>query len=131
VLDVDGEEPWLRAPADAYQKYAGRLWVAELGGALVACAGLRPLDRPGTVELKSLYVAAAARRRGLGELLVEIVESEARAWGAERVELWSDTRFTDGHRLYSRLGYEQVLGTRELHDLSRTTEYGFAKALTR
>lgn len=40
------------------------------------------------------------------------------------------TRFTDAHRLYERLGYVRSPGTRELHDLSRSVEYHFAKALS-
>lgn len=129
VLDVDREEPWLRAPADAYDEYAGRMWVAELGGAIVACVGVKPV-RHGVAELKSLYVAAAARRRGLGEVLVDLVESTALEHGGERIELWSDTRFADAHRLYGRLGYQRAPGTRELHDLSNSVEFAFAKMLT-
>ncbi|MDQ6875254.1 MAG: GNAT family N-acetyltransferase, partial [Actinomycetota bacterium] len=127
VLDVDGEEPWLRAPASAYTSWRGRMWVAELDGAVVACVGMKPA--PAGVELKSLYVAAAARRRGLGERLTRLVEEQAVADGARRVEMWSDTRFADAHRLYARLGYRRLPGERELHDRSRSVEYHFAKDL--
>jgi predicted GNAT family N-acyltransferase len=128
VLDVDGEEPWLRAPATAYAALAGRLWVATLGGAVVACVGMKPAGA-GMVELKSLYVAAKARRQGLGELLTELVEEEAERRGARWVELWSDTRFADAHRLYTRLGYVRRAETRTLHDRSATMEYAFGKEL--
>jgi putative acetyltransferase len=57
------------------------------------------------------------------------VEEEARSRGAETLELWSDTRFVDAHRLYERLGYVRGEETRELHDLSRSTELYFQKAL--
>lgn len=128
VLDVDGEEPWLRAPATAYQELNGSLWVVTVDGAVVACAGMKPAGA-GVVELKSLYVAAKARRQGLGELLSELVELAAAGLGARRIELWSDSRFADAHRLYTRLGYARLPRTRELHDLSNTTEYAFAKEL--
>ena len=128
VLDVDGEEPWLRAPASAYDAWSGRMWVVEVDGAVRACVGLKPLG-DGVAELKSLYVAAPARRRGLGERLTALVEQEARALGCRRMELWSDTRFADAHRLYERLGYRRLPQTRELHDLSNTTEYAFTKDL--
>jgi predicted GNAT family N-acyltransferase len=119
VMDVDNEEPWLRAPATAYAEKKGALWVT---GDLLACVGVRPLaDR--VVELKSLYVAAAARRGGLGGRLVRRAERWAREYGAQRIELWSDTRFLDAHRLYQRLGYEFTGVSRDLHDLSNTTEY--------
>jgi GNAT superfamily N-acetyltransferase len=85
--------------------------------------------RDDVVELKSLYVSAKARRQGLGELLTGLVEEEAVRRGARAVELWSDTRFADAHRLYARLGYRRLPHTRELHDLSDTTEYSFRKEL--
>jgi GNAT superfamily N-acetyltransferase len=129
VLDVDGEEPWLRAPASAYARWGGRMWVVPAdGGGLVACVGLRP-HGAGVVELKSLYVAAAARRRGLGSRLTRLVEEQAWQDGALRVELWSDSRFADAHRMYERLGYRRTGRSRELHDLSDTTEYEFARDL--
>jgi putative acetyltransferase len=77
-----------------------------------------------------LYVAAAARRRRLGARLVGLVEDAARGRGAAAVELWSDTRFHDAHRLYARLGYGRSARTRELHDLSNTVEHHFRKRLS-
>ncbi len=126
VLDVDAEEPWLRAPATAYE--AGRFWVVTADGGVVACVGIK-LVASGAAELKSLYVSAKARRQGLGALLTGLVEDEARALGARRVELWSDSRFADAHRLYARLGYERLPATRELYDLSATVEYAFGKEI--
>ncbi|ADP78153.1 GCN5-related N-acetyltransferase [Pseudofrankia inefficax] len=144
VLDVDGEEPWMRAPATAYTgdldpaRYRGRMWVVEdravededagRPGVLAASVAVRE-TAPGRVELKSLYVAASARRRGLGQALVFLVEREARRRDAQVVELWSDTRFSDAHRLYERLGYRGAGRTRDLHDLSNTTEIHFTKDL--
>jgi GNAT superfamily N-acetyltransferase len=122
VMDVDGEEPWLRAPASAYARKRGRMWVVEDGTAsdgtgVVACAGyvpcadlksadLKSADLKNAdlknAELKNMYVAAPARRRGLGTYLVGLVLAAARADGSARVQLWSDTRFLDAHRLYTR-----------------------------
>lgn len=127
VLDVDGEEPWLHAPAAYYANRGGAMWVVEREGAVVACIGI--VSEGEVAELKSLYVAAAGRRRGLGARLVEVVEAEAARRGVHRIELWSDTRFADAHRLYQRLGYTRTGRDRDLHDLSATTEYEFAKML--
>lgn len=129
VLDVDGEEPWLRSPAAAYASWGGRLWVAERGGRIVGSGGFR--SRVGGVGgVHHLYVTRSARRGGLATRLLGLIEAEARRRGAHRLDLWSDTRFTDAHRLYQRLGYVRSPGTRELHDLSRSVEYHFAKALS-
>ena len=54
----------------------------------------------------------------------------AAAAGCTAVELWTDTRFTLAHRVYQALGYRPSGRTRELHDLSQTTEYHYAKRLT-
>jgi putative acetyltransferase len=129
VLDVHGEEPWLRAPATAYAAKGGRLWVAEDDGRVVGSAGIVPSSEPDAAALRSLYVARRARRQGLGARLVDLVEREARRRGASTLELWTDTRFTDAHRLYERLGYTRGPRTRELHDLSRTVEYYYVKSL--
>lgn len=127
-LHVDAEEPWLRAPATAYRGWDGRMWVVELAGDVVACCGVKPTG-DGVVELKSMYVAARARRRGLARRLEALVLQEAATRGATRVELWSDTRFLDAHATYATLGYARLPGERELHDLSQSREYPFAKPL--
>lgn len=128
ILDVDGEEPWLRAPAGAFAGWGGRMWVATGDEAVLACVGAKPHGAD-VVELKSLYVDRVARRRGLGARLARLVEDEARSSGAGRVELWSDSRFLDAHRFYARLGYHRTGRTRELNDLSDTTEYEFVLPL--
>ncbi|UEM18877.1 bifunctional GNAT family N-acetyltransferase/class I SAM-dependent methyltransferase [Skermanella mucosa] len=130
VLDVDGEEPDLRAIATAYAGYGGRFWVAEApsDGRIVGMVGGRPLGLAGGHwELKKLYVDRSARGTGLGTRLVRLVEAEAARRGAPVLELWSDTRFHDAHRLYERLGYRRGTELRELHDLSDSVEYHFSK----
>lgn len=122
VLDIDGEEPWLRAPAAAYAG-KGELWVVASPDAcaLIACAAWRP--HPVGAELKSLYVAAQSRRQGWGSRLVHFVER--RAGGRERLIAWSDSRFTDSHQMYERLGYRRTGASRELGDKSATVEWEF------
>lgn len=132
VLDVDGEEPDLRAIATAYAGHGGRFWVAESpsDGRIVGMVGGRPLgSADGHWELKKLYVDRSARGTGLGSHLVRLVEAEAARRGAPVLELWSDTRFLDAHRLYQRLGFRRGTELRELHDLSNSVEYHFAKSV--
>lgn len=126
VLDLDGVDMWMRAP-DTRRGAAGAFWVCADGPGLVASVGWGPAE--GGLELKSLYVAAPARRRGYGKALVGLVERAARQRGVRSVELWTDTRFTDAHRLYARLGYVRLPGIRELGDPSRTVEYHFSKII--
>ncbi|WP_392508711.1 GNAT family N-acetyltransferase [Naumannella halotolerans] len=127
ILDVDAEEPWMRSPATAWAEHAGDLWVLERDGVLVASVGWRPAA--GAAELKSLYVAAQARGSGLGAALVRAAETAAADAGCRELILWTDTRFTDAHRLYERLGFSRRSDVRELNDLSQTKEYLYVKPL--
>ncbi len=129
VLRVDEETPELRKIATAHIEMGGRFWVAEHNGTLAGSVGLVPGNAPGVIEMKKLYVAKDARKIGLGARLCSLVEVEAMSRGAEAVELWSDTRFEDAHRLYERRGYERGK-TRELHDASKSVEYYYRKDLS-
>jgi GNAT superfamily N-acetyltransferase len=131
VLDLPGVDADLAAPRSTIDAKRGDLWVVERGGSLVACCGWAPTEVGGApaIELKRLYVAAGERGAGLGTWLVRQVEQVAAERGARAVELWSDTRFADAHRLYTRLGYERQPETRDLHDPSDTTEYRYLRRL--
>ncbi|HTT87159.1 MAG TPA: GNAT family N-acetyltransferase [Acidimicrobiales bacterium] len=129
VLDTEHEAPHLLRVATHFAHLGGRAWVAEAEGSVVASVGCRPAASPGGLELQMLYVAAPWRRRGLGGRLVALVEDEGRARAAAFVDLWTDTRFADAHRLYRSLGYAQLPERRELHDLSASREYHFTKRL--
>ena len=130
ILDVDGELPELRRIASHFSERGGRFWVAEIEGRVVASVGILPCGGNGA-ELCKLYVDASARRLGLGASLVGLVECEALARGRIRLELWSDTRFGDAHRLYERLGFLRGPETRALNDLSHSIEYHYSKPLGR
>jgi putative acetyltransferase len=134
ILDVDREEPDLRAIASAYAQKGGQFWVAvdAADERVVGCIGWSPCsDRspPGWLELRKLYVARSHRRRGLAGALCEQVEAAAGARSAPAIELWSDTRFEDAHRFYARRGYERQSGLRQLFDLSQSSEYHFIRRL--
>lgn len=132
VLDLPGVDDDLPDLADRLARAGGRGWVVEDHGSVVACVGVVPADVDGVrgAELKRLYVAAGHRRRGLGRGLVGLVEDHAQdVLGARALDLWSDTRFEDAHRLYERCGYRPTGETRRLHDPSDTTEYRFLRHL--
>ena len=127
VLDVDREEPWLRAPATAYAELDGAIWVyADGADGPVVAVGAGKRSGEGLDELKSMYVAARARRQGLAADLVAQVDSWVASRG-HRIHLWTDTRFLDAHRLYESLGYRRTDEVRELHDLSNTSEFHYVK----
>lgn len=73
----------------------------------VGCGALRWHDRrTATAEIKKTYLLPAARKRGLGRLLLESLETEAVAWGAERVVLETGVRNTAALALFAASGYQ-------------------------
>jgi putative acetyltransferase len=128
-LDPHEDLTDLRSPGRSFAERGGAFWVA--GDARGRVCGCVAIDYPedGAGELHRLYVRPDLRRRGVGERLVRLVESHALERGARCIFFWSDTRFTNAHRLYSHLGYARAEGTRELGDISRSVEYRFEKRL--
>lgn len=74
-------------------------------------------------SLERLYVHPEARRRGIGEALTREVIERARKAGKRGMELWSDKRFGDAHRLYGRFG-AITIGERICHDPDQSPEWG-------
>ena len=126
---VRSELPELEAPATSFAALDGKLWVAEENGRILGLVAIVPTADPALVELRKLYTRREARGRGLGGMLIDLVENEARARGASRVHLWTDTRFETAHRVYEHRGYVRLPETRELHDASASIEYHYEKAL--
>ena len=121
-------------PDGVRRKLGGEFLVLEdARGRVSACVAVDFPERDASgkpvAELHRLYVRPDCRRRGIAARLVAEAERMARAAGAGRIMLWSDTRFADAHRLYERLGYAKGSATRELGDISKTTEYRFDRAL--
>lgn len=95
---------------------------AEVGGR-VRLAG-------SDASLGRLYVHRDARRHGAGTALVETALSHARAVGRRAVEIWSDKRFVEAHRLYVRFGARTV-GERLIYDPDPCEEWGMQILLDR
>jgi GNAT superfamily N-acetyltransferase len=62
--------------------------------------------------------------------LLAIAEAHARARGATRLVLWSDTRFDRAHRFYEKHSYVRHGPIRVLHDISNSLEFGYAKPVS-
>jgi GNAT superfamily N-acetyltransferase len=129
VTDIDGEAPELRALASYCAKRDGAVWVAEADAKIVGVACTYPLP-DGAWEIAKIYVARAHRGGGVAHELVETAENFARAHGATRMKLWSDTRFDRAHRFYEKRGYVRAGPIRALADKSSSIEFAYAKPLT-
>lgn len=128
-VDPHDDLPDLRSLDTYYAETGGAFWAIEdERGRVCACVAV-DFPEKGTAELHRLYVRPDQRGQGLGAQLVRQVESHAGVRGADRIVLWSDTRFTSAHRLYKRLGYTQLDGRRQLEDISKSVEFRFEKQL--
>ncbi|MDI3309388.1 MAG: GNAT family N-acetyltransferase [Acetobacteraceae bacterium] len=127
ILDVDGELPELRALASYFAQAGGALWAAERDGQVVGMVGTRPLREDAAWEICRMYVAKDQRGTGLAHRLLDMAEAHARDAGAQRLVLWSDTRFDAAHRFYEKRSYVRQGAIRILDDLSKSLEFRYAK----
>jgi len=74
-------------------------------GEPVACGGLR-LVAAALGELKRMYVAPTARRRGIARALLRQLEDEARLLGASRLRLETGLNQPEAIALYESAGYQ-------------------------
>jgi putative acetyltransferase len=107
---------------DVEATYAA-FFVAELDGRIVGTAGLS-----GHGSLERFYVLPEARGAGVGSGLLRTVAEEARRRGHSQLEIWSDKRFEDAHRLYQRHG-ARVVDERVHDDPDSSHEWGLVLEL--
>src|SRR5262249_12346608 len=89
--------------------------VAWVDGSPLGCGAVRRLDAT-TAELKRMYVAPAARKRGVGRVLLEELEREARRLGARQLLLETGVRQRAALVLYERAGFVVVPAFGEYRD---------------
>lgn len=112
-LEYQGFDEELATLPGKYARPDGRILLAMIGGEPVGCVAMRPLaEAPGesgrSCEMKRLYVRAAARGLGAGQLLCEALLAEAKQEGYARIKLDSDVELPAALRLYERLGFARI-----------------------
>lgn len=85
----------------------GLFLLVEVDGRPVACGGVRRLDA-GTAEVKRMYVAPAARGRGVARGLLARLEKEGRSLGCRVVRLDTGLHMDAALALYLSSGYREI-----------------------
>lgn len=85
----------------------GAFLVAVLDGQPVGCGGIRTVFS-GVAEMKRLYVAPAARGRGVARRLLAALEEAALAVGSRRLVLETGSKQPEALALYASSGYTAV-----------------------
>jgi putative acetyltransferase len=81
-----------------------RIYLARIGGELVGCAAIRPLNHR-TCELKRLFVLQHFQRIGIGRALCEHVIVAARALGFDEINLDTADVQVEALGLFEELGF--------------------------
>jgi putative acetyltransferase len=98
---------FFRLNADEVAEGRGGFFIAYLAGEPVGCGAVRRTE-PGVAEIKRMYVAPSARGQGVGRLILETLEEEARRLGARRLVLETGPRQPEAITLYERAGFIRI-----------------------
>lgn len=96
----------------------GKVFLAEAGDRLLACAAMIERASPGSAsrgQLRWVIADPSARRTGLGRRLVELAIEHARAAGWSEVFLETTSGLDASMALYKKLGFEIVSRSTEKH----------------
>ena len=94
-------------PRGAILDRGGRIFMAEHNGEAIGCVALIPLP-DGGLELAKMTVAEAARGTGLGRRLMQACVDAARAAGAPRLYLETNSALAPALALYRSTGFREV-----------------------
>jgi DNA-binding MarR family transcriptional regulator/GNAT superfamily N-acetyltransferase len=95
------------------------LWIAEQDGKVVGSVFVMPSEgRPGSAQLRMLYVEPEARGQGLGRTLVDQVVTFSRDSGYDRVRLWTQSVLASARKIYTAAGFALV-ETHEHHSFGK------------
>ena len=106
-LDLDGASMPRAGQAELSGPH-GAFLVGWLDGEPVCCGGVKRLDAR-ACEIKRMYVAPAARGRGVARALLAVLEDTARDLGYRVARLDTGPRQPHARRLYESAGYRPVV----------------------
>lgn len=98
------DAPW---PTNPPTPAGGVYLIGYDGDRALACGALRPLQ-DGVVEVRRMYVAAPARRQGLGNQMLRALERSAARLGYVAMRLETGYRQLPAIGMYLAYGFERI-----------------------
>ena len=83
------------------------LFIARVDGTAAGCGAVKFFSA-GYAELKRMYVRPAFRRRGLGKIIIEYLETFILQKGIRTVRLETGVLQAEAIGLYERMGYQRI-----------------------
>ena len=123
---VDGFDPGDTLTTDAaqFRKPSGSFLLGRSSDQVVSCGGVYVLE-PTVVEIKRMWVAPAARGKGVGAATLAHLETAALELGATTVYLDTNSVLQEAIALYTSRGYVSI----EAYNDNPYAQRWFAKEL--
>lgn len=109
----DADRAILGDPAGRIIEPGGAVFIARLGEEVVGCVGIAP-EGEGVFELVKMAVSAEHQGHGTGRRLIRAAIDRARALGAQRITLETNSALASAVHLYETSGFRH-LTTDERH----------------
>jgi len=94
-------------PESSILRIGGQIFLASVGGEVVGCAALIPMDG-GVYELSKMAVSPRLRGLGIGRQLLEYTIRQAKAIGARSLFLGSNSKLKNAVHLYESVGFQHL-----------------------
>lgn len=108
-LAAEDAEYLAEVTPDMVARPRGVFLVAWLDGQPAGCGALKPVpDVATTAEVKRMYTAPAARRRGVSRAILERLEQVAAELGYEHLQLETGTAQPEALALYESHGWHRI-----------------------
>jgi ribosomal protein S18 acetylase RimI-like enzyme len=108
LFEMEPVDEWvLTNPDKALIEPGGAILMAEYDGIPAGTVGLRKFDDE-VFEFTKMAVDKSFRRRGIAEAISYASFEKARALGAKKVILYSNTRNAGAIKLYEKLGFRHL-----------------------
>ncbi|RSC93204.1 GNAT family N-acetyltransferase [Tenacibaculum singaporense] len=113
--DVDGE--MLDNPKKEVLDKGGFIYLAKIGDQIVGTVTILPVEER-VFEILKLGVSKNHQGLGIGRKLMEFCIEKAKLLNAEKIILETNTKLKSAIRLYSKLGFKEVVHLNTKYEMS-------------